>query len=191
VAAYTPPMTAEAILTARLVLPLLTVARLERVLAGDHAAVESEIGLWLPAWWREDMAWLMRVRLRQIGENPAAEPWLLRPIGLRDGPAEAIGLFNFHGPPDDRGFAEVGYEIRSEHRGRGYAREAVRGMFDWAAAHHGVRRFRAAIAPDNERSVNLVRKLGMTRVGAQWDESDGLELLWTVEDWPTSPPAGP
>jgi RimJ/RimL family protein N-acetyltransferase len=177
----------DSVTSERLVLPLLTASRLERLIAGDVASVEAEIRVRLSAWWTTDLGWLLRVRLRQIGERPEAEPWLLRPIALRsDVPAkgarpEAIGLFNFHGPPDDRGFVEVGYELLPPFRGQGYAIEAVRSMLDWAV-EQGVNRFRAAIAPENDRSVSLVRKLGMERVGAQWDEDDGLELIYTV-DW--------
>ena len=39
---------------------------------------------------------------------------------------------------------------------------------------------------DNARSANLARKLGMDRVGAQWDEDHGLEVIWTVEGWGTA-----
>ncbi|MGH2488854.1 MAG: GNAT family N-acetyltransferase [Candidatus Limnocylindria bacterium] len=166
-------------------MPLLTAGRLERLLAGDGEAVASEIGAPIPEWWLPEVARLMQYRLKQIGEVPASEPWLLRPIVLRDGGAGpvVIGYLNFHGPPDDRGFAEVGYVIHPDHRGRGFAMEAVRAMFDWAARVHGTRRFRASIAPGNERSENLVRKLGLAHVGAQWDEDDGLEMIYTVEGW--------
>lgn len=173
----------DPIVSERLMLPLLTAGRLERLLAGETEAVAAEIGARLTDGWLTDHTWLMRVRLRQIQEDSASEPWLMRPIVLRAEPPEAIGVINFHGPPDDRGFAEVGYEVRAESRGRGYAIEAVRAMFDWAAREHGIRRFRAAIGPDNGRSVNLVRKLGMIRVGAQWDELDGLEFLYVVDGW--------
>ena len=171
-------------------MPLLTAPRLALLLAGEVAAVEAEIAILLPPAWVSGAERLMRFRLRQIQGDPAAEPWLLRPIARRpepgtDGPALAIGLINFHGPPDDRGFVEVGYGLEPEARGYGYAVEAVRALFNWAATAHKVRQFRAAIAPGNERSHNLVRKLGMTRVGAQWDEDDGLELIFTVERWGT------
>jgi RimJ/RimL family protein N-acetyltransferase len=167
----------------RLTLPLLTASRMERMLSGDVASVEGEIGAALPGWWIEEREWLLRLRLRQVQEHPEAEPWLLRPIVPHGAEAVSAGLINFHGPPDERGFAEVGYELRPEFRGRGYAIDAVRAVFDWAAAAHGVRRFRAGIAPGNERSINLVTKLGLTRVGAQWDADDGLELLYTIEGW--------
>ncbi len=173
----------DVIVSERLRLPLLTASRLERMLDGDVASVEREVGVTLPGWWLAERDWLLRTRLRQIQGNPASEPWLLRPIALRSAEPEAIGLINFHGPPDDRGFVEVGYELRPEFRGQGYGIEAVRVLFDWAAADRGVNRFRAGIAPGNERSINLVTKLGMRRVGAQWDPDDGLELLFTVEQW--------
>lgn len=176
---------AEPVVSERLTLPLLTASRLQRLLAGDGESVASEIGAPIPEWWGQGVRGLMQYRLKQIGEVPASEPWLLRPIVLRDGGSGpvVIGYLNFHGPPDDRGFAEVGYELHSDYRGRGYAIEAVRAMFDWAARVHDTHRFRASISPGNERSENLVRKLGLAHVGAQWDEDDGLERIYTVEDW--------
>lgn len=170
----------------RLSLPLLTASRMERMLTGDVPSVEEEIGAALPKWWIEEREWLLRLRLKQVQEQPAAEPWLLRAIVPHAAEPITAGLINFHGPPDDRGFVEVGYELRPEFRGRGYAIDAVRAYFDWAAATHGVRRFRAGIVPGNERSINLVTKIGMTKAGAQWDEDDGLELLFTVEGWGTA-----
>jgi RimJ/RimL family protein N-acetyltransferase len=169
----------------RLTMPLLTASRMERLLAGDADSVAPEIGAPIPDWWANHAGRLMQFRLKQIGEEPASEPWLLRLIVLRDGAAGpvVVGFLNFHGPPDDRGFAEVGYEVHLDHRGQGYAIEAVRAMFDWAAREHDVHRFRASISPGNERSENLVHKLGMTHVGAQWDDPDGLELIYTVDRW--------
>jgi RimJ/RimL family protein N-acetyltransferase len=169
----------------RLTMPLLTAGRMERLLAGDASSVASEIGAPIPDWWASHAGRLMQFRLNQIGEEPASEPWLLRPIVLRDGAGGpvVIGFLNFHAAPDDRGFAEVGYEVHLDFRGQGYAIEAVRAMFDWAAREHDVHRFRASISPGNERSENLVRKLGMTHVGAQWDDPDGLELIYTVDRW--------
>lgn len=173
----------EVVRSERLFLPLLTADRLERMLDGDLPGVEREIGARLGGWWVDEMDWLLRVRLRQIREDPGSEPWLLRPIVRADDAPEAIGLINFHGPPDDRAFVEVGYELRPDARGQGYAIEAVGALFDWASATYGISRFRAGIAPDNDRSINLVTKLGMRRVGAAWDDPNGLEMIYTVEGW--------
>jgi RimJ/RimL family protein N-acetyltransferase len=177
---------ADVIISERLMLPLLTANRLERILGGELASVGDEIGVRLPTWWVSESGRHMRFRLDQIRAHPDAEPWLIRPIAVRTDLAQAIGIINFHGPPDARGFAEVGYSLQPEYRGHGYAIEAVRALFGWAATEHGVSRFRASISPDNARSINLATKLGMTRVGAQWDDEDGLELIYALEGWETA-----
>jgi len=96
-------------------------------------------------------------------------------------PRTAIGHLNFHAGPDDDGQVEIGYTLLPEFRGKGYAIEAVRAMFAWAAAVHAVRRFRASVAPDNERSLNLIGKLGFVHTGEQVDPEDGLELVYELE----------
>jgi RimJ/RimL family protein N-acetyltransferase len=167
----------------RLDLVLLRAADLAALIDGQTAEVEARHSVRLHEGWLLDYGGLVRFRLNQIGNDPTAEDWLLRLVTRRDD-GSTLGIINFHGPPDDRGFAEIGYGLEPWARGQGYAIEAVRAMFDWARGARGVRNFRASIAPDNERSQNLVRKLGLERRGAQWDERDGLEIIWAVENWP-------
>jgi PPOX class probable F420-dependent enzyme len=88
---------------------------------------------------------------------------------------------NFHGAPDERQTPEVGYGLLPEERGKGYAIEAVRAVFDWARHEHGIHRFRASVAPDNERSLHLIEVLGFRRIGEQWDPDDGLELVFELD----------
>lgn len=165
--------------TERLDLALLTPEQLEALGNGEPA---MDLEATLSEEWRHDIRWLAGMRLRQIGEHPDHAPWLLRAIVLSEGDRPAIGHINFHGPPGERGVPEVGYSLLPEFHAKGYAIEAVRGLFDWARTEHGVSRFRASIAPDNERSQNLVSKLGFVKVGEQWDEDDGLE--WVFETSP-------
>jgi RimJ/RimL family protein N-acetyltransferase len=178
-----PPRDDEPITSVRLELPLLTLAQLDRIADGDIATVAEEIGVVLSPEWLEDVRWLAGLRAKQLRERPQDRPWLLRPIIRREPglPREAIGYLNFHAAPDRHGMAEVGYTLMPSARGKGYAIEAVRAAFDWATREHGVRRFRASVAPDNERSLNLICKLGFVRTGEQWDERDGLELVFELE----------
>ena len=173
----------ELITSARLELPLLTLAQLDRIAEGDTAAVAEEIGAALSPEWVEEVRWLAGLRANQLRDRPHDREWLLRPIVRREPglPAEAIGYLNFHAAPDQHGMAEVGYTLLPAARGRGYAIEAVRAAFDWATRAHGVRRFRASVGPDNERSLNLIGKLGFVQTGEQWDERDGLELVFELE----------
>jgi RimJ/RimL family protein N-acetyltransferase len=166
----------------RLELPLLSLQQLERLAAGDADGVAAELDAVLPRSWLDEVRWLAGLRSQQLRLRPADGPWLLRPILLigSDGRRTAIGYLNFHGAPDEHGRVEVGYTLLPDARGHGYAIEAVRAAFDWATRVHGVTRFRAAVAPDNERSRNLILKLGFRQTGEQWDEVDGLELVYEL-----------
>lgn len=166
----------------RLDLPLLSLSQLDLLAAGDRETVAAEIGASLSPEWLESVGGLAARRARQIRERPADAPWLLRPILLRDAgePRPTIGFLNFHGAPDEGGMVEIGYTLLPEARGQGYAIEAVRAAFDWATRVHGIGHFRASVSPDNERSLNLIGKLGFVQTGDQWDEEDGLELVFEL-----------
>lgn len=174
----------DVIRSERLDLPLLSLSQLDRLAAGDGdgESVGAELGAVLSQPWLAEVVWLAAMRAQQLRLRPSDGPWLLRPILLRgeDGSRTAIGYLNFHAGPDDDGRVEVGYTLLPDARGHGYAIEAVRAAFEWAIEVHGIRRFRAAVAPDNERSRNLITKLGFRQMGEQWDEVDGLELVYEL-----------
>ena len=68
------------------------------------------------------------------------------------------------------------------HRRRGLASEAVAAMFDWARREHGVHRFRASVAPDNAASQAVIARFGFRQTGVQWDDLDGEELVFDLDD---------
>ena len=167
----------------RLELVLLTPAQLHAVAAGDASRLAAELDAAIGSEWVDDVRGLAGLRAKQLNERPSDAPWLLRAI-VRDEPGtsrEVIGYLNFHGGPSEAGQVELGYTLLPAARGRGYAIEAVRAMLDWAQRVHGVRRFRASVAPDNERSLNLIAKLGFVHTGEQWDPDDGRELVFELE----------
>lgn len=161
-------------------------ARLDLVSVGPafvRAALERRIedagrlaGVKLPAGWADASESVLRYRLAQMERDPESRPWLLRLVVVRES-GELAGYFNFHAPPGDRGWVEIGYQIEPQHRRRGYAFEAVTTMVLWAA-DRGVGRFRASVGPWNEASLAMVRKLGFRRTGEQWDEIDGEEYVF-------------
>ena len=167
----------------RLEMPLLSLDQLDELAAGSGLGVEAALHATLPPAWIEDVRWLAARRAQQIRLQPADAPWLLRPILLRTGAGEGagIGYLNFHAAPDTGGRVEIGYMLMPDARGHGYALEAVRAALDWATRVHGVRRFRASVAPDNQRSLNLIAKLGFRQTGDQWDDEDGLQLVFELE----------
>ncbi len=152
---------------------------IEAVLEGRQAAAETMESLKLPPRWggekREDR--LLRRRLEQMRQDPSLRPWLLRAMVTRTPDRTMIGFINFHGRPDRRNAAELGYTVMPEFRRRGHATEAVKGMMDWAVREHGVTLFIVSISPDNAPSLAMAGKLGFLQVGTQMDEEDGLELV--------------
>jgi len=166
------------ILTGHLELVAMSPALIEALLAGQRAETEAAAGFKLPDGWpdRHDERFL-RLRLRQMREDAAVQPWLVRAMVSRDRERGMLGHIGFHGPPDERGMAELGYTVFPPFRRRGYALEAARGMMDWALREHGVRLFRLSISPDNAPSLAMAAKMGFRQVGEQIDDEDGLELV--------------
>ncbi|HEY7464142.1 MAG TPA: GNAT family N-acetyltransferase [Candidatus Limnocylindria bacterium] len=173
----------EVITTRRLELHLLSLQELEELAVGNATGLATRIDAEVGEAWVSEVAGLAGFRARQLRERPGDEPWLLRAIvtAEADERRRAIGYLNFHAGPDERGMVEIGYTLMPDARGRGYAIEAVRGAFEWATQEFGIRRFRASISPGNERSENLIFKLGFVRTGEQWDDRDGLEYVYELE----------
>ena len=121
------------------------------------------------------LAW----RLPQVVANPAVNKWFVRWMVLR-ATREIVGSLSFHGPPDERGMLEIGLGVHEAFRRNGYAREALVGMWGWAAGQEGVAVFRYTVDPGNSASVELVRGLGFTHVGRQIDEIDGPEDIYEM-----------
>lgn len=121
--------------------------------------------------------WLWRIRLEQGERDPASRPWFARAaVADPDGPV--VGHAGFHGKPDESGMVEVGYTVDPAYRRRGYARAMVRALLDRASAEKGVTRVRASISPDNEASLATIRGFGFEQTGEQWDDEDGLEIIY-------------
>lgn len=162
---------------------LLSPEQMDRIAVGDVGPLARELDAAVGPEWVGEVRWLAALRATQVRERPSDAPWLLRAIVRAEPgqPREVIGYLNFHAGPNEVQQVEIGYTLLPAARGRGYAIEAVRAMFDWALRVHGVRRFRASVAPDNERSLNLIAKLGFAHTGEQWDPEDGRELVYELE----------
>jgi RimJ/RimL family protein N-acetyltransferase len=75
---------------------------------------------------------------------------------------------------------EIGYGVDPAHRRRGYARAALEVLLRRAAAEPRVTTVRVTISPDNAVSQRLTARHGFVRVGEQWDDEDGLEIVYEV-----------
>ena len=171
--------------TPRLTLESMTVPFMQALARNDVRTAEQEMNASVPADMPGDLKNFLVFRLRQLDADPGVREWLGRVMVLTDanGERRIIGSIGFHGPPDAEGRAEVGYRVEPGYRRHGYAREAIAAMFDWAHRTHGVTRFIASIAPDNEPSLRLAEGFGYEKVGEQMDDIDGLEYVFETA-WP-------
>ena len=64
--------------------------------------------------------------------------------------------------------------------------EGVEALLDRAAREPTVRVVRASVSPDNAPSLGLIGQYGFERVGEQWDEEDGLEIIYERPAGPAS-----
>jgi RimJ/RimL family protein N-acetyltransferase len=170
----------------RLELILLSHQAIDALLEGRRGDVERELDAALPEGWPDEHdAGFLRFRQRQVERAPQAERWLVRAVILREPVRTMIGHAGFHGQPGVNGkqdpeAVELGYTIFEPYRGRGYATEAAQALMDWARREHGISRFIASVAPTNDPSLAIVRKLGFVQTGEQWDDEDGLELVFEL-----------
>jgi RimJ/RimL family protein N-acetyltransferase len=172
----------ETIATERLELVWLSPELVAAILDGARDELEFTV----PDDWPDDHdRRFLAFRLRQMGDEPARGPWLVRAIVLPES-RELIGHVGFHGPPGINSLraadaVEIGYTIFPGHRRNGYATEAVEALLDWGRAQ-GIRRFVASVGPGNEPSLRIARRLGFVEVGRHWDDEDGEELEFELAE---------
>jgi RimJ/RimL family protein N-acetyltransferase len=81
---------------------------------------------------------------------------------------------------------EVGWVLRRDAWGHGYATEAARACLDWGFASLPVPYFTAMIHPGNERSIRVARRLGLSPLRPDvLDESQVVVYAVARGDWPT------
>lgn len=146
--------------------------------AGDVRDASSQALLDIPDWFvaAENLR-LWTLRSRQATEDRAAIDWLTgAAVDVRTG--LVVGFAGFHGPPDADGMVEIGYEVGPPYRRRGYAHAIIEVLLDRARSEPQVRTVRATISPANTISRALVTAHGFVQVGEQWDDEDGLEIVY-------------
>jgi len=154
----------------------LSVETMTALVDGDLGRASALAGVALTEYFAEH-AWLWEIRLEQVAGDPDALDWIAR-AAVDVGTGDVVGHVGFHGPPDDGGMVEVAYSVDPAFRRRGYATAMLATALEWAASEPSVQVVRASISPDNQGSLATIRPFGFEHVGEQWDDDDGLELLY-------------
>lgn len=123
-------------------------------------------------------------RVPQVKADPSTNRWFIRFIVLKE-IDQVIGSVSFHGVPDENGMMEIGLGIEEPFRKNGYAREALRGMWNWVCDEPGVKVLRYTVSPSNAPSIAIIEYFEFTYIGVQIDEEDGPENIYemSVEDF--------
>lgn len=161
----------------------MTAPFLTALLEGRRREAAALLGAALPDGWPDEHdERFLRLRLGQLERDPERAEWPVFGIVVEE---RLAGHAGYHGPPGVNGLrradaVEVGYTVFRPFRGRGLAQAAVRELVARARAG-GAASVVASVAPDNAPSLAIVRKLGFAPAGEQWDDEDGLELVFVRE----------
>ena len=120
-------------------------------------------------------------RVPQVKVDPSVNKWFVRFIVLKE-TKEIIGSTSFHGVPDSDGMMEIGLGIEEAFRGKGYAKEALKGMWSWACTFPEVKTLRYTVSPDNLTSIAVINYFGFDYKGQQMDDIDGPENIYEMSN---------
>ena len=95
------------------------------------------------------------------------------------------GLATFYQQIDGVTDVEVGYHVRAELQGHGYATEAAAACHAYARDVLGVRRLIAIIHPDNVPSQRVAEKIGLAFERDHF--SGAIDALQTAAEWRAAP----
>ncbi|WP_080240055.1 GNAT family N-acetyltransferase [Spirosoma rigui] len=152
---------------------------LEALIDRDLERASQQVGISLSPFFTTDEAirrWHMR--LDQARQDERALDWIAQVVTHHN---RVIGHAGFHGPPDETGMVEVAYTVEPALRGRGYAKVMLAGLLERARQEPAVRTVRATIRPDNTASLATIRPFPFAHKGEQWDDVDGLELIFEID----------
>jgi RimJ/RimL family protein N-acetyltransferase len=148
--------------------------------AGDLEAARRTSPVALSPWLAgPECVGTWRFRAKQAVETPQDLPWMTGVL-WDEAAALPVGKAGFHGAPDADGMVEVGYAVDPAYRRRGYARSALVGLLERARREPDVRVLRATVSPTNSASLALIHQFDFLEVGEQWDDIDGLEIIYEI-----------
>ena len=150
----------DSIYTQRLQLIPLSLIQLEWALHNIEA-LESTLNMTIMRPWMTDRVQraigmkIDKMRKADISQHDWFTYWL---IVIK---AENIGagMLGFKGFPDENGSTEIGYGMDEAYQGKGYMREAVQALTDWAFTHPFCKVVTASEV-ENPASRRLLERLG-------------------------------
>ena len=148
--------------------------------AGDLAAARRTSPVDLSPWLAgPECVGTWCYRARQVVESPRDLAWVTGVLWDDDADIP-VGKAGFHGAPDSDGMVEAGYAVDPTLRRRGYARAALETLIARAQGEPDVAVLRVTVSPTNAASLALIQQFDFLEVGEQWDDEDGLEIIYEM-----------
>ena len=148
---------------------------LKKATLAERARLTEMLGAAIPdAWPGTDMLEALPFFIEAMEQDPTGLVW--DGIIIHKADQVAIGGIGFHGPPDEAGRVEIGYNIISSYEGLGYATEMARRMIDWAFQTPSIWVITAECLDDNFGSIRVLEKVGMHRLPPA-----GHTLKWELQ----------
>ena len=150
---------------------------LKQVTLAERARLTELLGVAIPdAWPGAGLLEALPLFIEAMEKDPTGLVW--DGIILHKADQVAIGGIGFHGPPDEAGRVEIGYNIIPAYEGQGYATEMARRVIDWAFQTPGIQLITAQCRDDNLGSIRVLEKVGMRRL-----PSEGRTLRWELQKY--------
>ncbi|MBC9723480.1 GNAT family N-acetyltransferase [Streptomyces sp. TRM68367] len=105
-----------------------------------------------------------RAMLQRYADLRAADSASLHGLWLQGKLVGGVLFLNFEA---EQGRCEVGCWLEPAATGRGLVTRAMRVLLDWAIEERGIHRVEWVAASGNQSSLNVARRLGMTRDGVR------------------------
>ena len=84
-----------------------------------------------------------------------------------------LGTCGFHLWNPDNKEVEIGFELMEQYNGRGYMREAVEALMEFARSDMKVEKVNAVVSIHNDKCIKLLERLGFTKAGEEETEFRG------------------
>jgi ribosomal-protein-alanine N-acetyltransferase len=102
-------------------------------------------------------------------------------VSLR-GTGEPVGYLGFHGMPEDK-TVRLGFEVLEQHRGNGYAGEAVKALCDWAFSRENAYFIQVMADESNAAANHVLEVLKFYRIESPIEGQCFWELERPASAW--------
>lgn len=156
-------MNLKNIQTTRLILIPITLEITKSLMSGSSKEVEN-LGIKTNEKWpTEDTKDILPIIYESLEKDkiPSGfEAWMI----VKKDNMQVIGDIGFHGKPDEKGEAEVGYGLVESERGNGIGFEALKAIIEWAFSQKSVNVIKADCLIANKSSARILEKVGMKEI---------------------------